>query len=364
MQNLGANFAGYMLLFLLLGVPIVLTVFNIAFLLFDKRISKRTKAIIDIEIFVLGILFTAFLAWVMGFSEWNESIYVGEWYTPVSFTALPTFIVLCVVAIVSYILPRIFSTALPPIIASLCYAGMFLGFVLTAVWGVQLSKNITDIFVIYLLLFPFNYLLCCIRLIRSTVREYSRAFGRIEYTHPVLKVCGRILGKAAGFVLVSFVLAIPLLLVVILILLLFGQKPDAVITAFTDTAEWTLSQQIPPPRLDYQGHYLCTVAACGDEKIVKPLRAGRRRGRLIVVNRQLLIANAFEDLIAQRTPRFHRWVRRVYDRCGLPLSRYITTKRRSNVVYVLMKPLEWLFLMVLYTFDAKPENRIAMQYIG
>jgi hypothetical protein len=28
----------------------------------------------------------------------------------------------------------------------------------------------------------------------------------------------------------------------------------------------------------------------------------------------------------------------------------------------LMKPLEWFFLLVLYTVDAKPENRIHMQY--
>lgn len=27
-----------------------------------------------------------------------------------------------------------------------------------------------------------------------------------------------------------------------------------------------------------------------------------------------------------------------------------------------MKPLEWLFLIVLYSVDTKPENRIAIQY--
>jgi hypothetical protein len=35
----------------------------------------------------------------------------------------------------------------------------------------------------------------------------------------------------------------------------------------------------------------------------------------------------------------------------------------SDFVYVIMKPAEWLFLLVLYTFDAKPENRIACQYL-
>lgn len=34
-----------------------------------------------------------------------------------------------------------------------------------------------------------------------------------------------------------------------------------------------------------------------------------------------------------------------------------------DLIYYLMKPLEWLFLLVLYLVDRKPENRIAMQYI-
>jgi hypothetical protein len=29
-----------------------------------------------------------------------------------------------------------------------------------------------------------------------------------------------------------------------------------------------------------------------------------------------------------------------------------------------MKPAEWFFLLVLYTFDKNPENRIAKQYIS
>lgn len=133
---------------------------------------------------------------------------------------------------------------------------------------------------------------------------------------------------------------------------------------FTETAEWTLSQKIPPPRLDYDGHYLCTVAACGDKRVVKPLRAGKRKNRLIVVNRQLLVANAFEELISEKAPKLHKLIRKAYDKFGLPISRYIVTKRRSDIVYFIMKPLEWFFVLVLYTFDTKPENRIHSQYLG
>lgn len=114
--------------------------------------------------------------------------------------------------------------------------------------------------------------------------------------------------------------------------------------------------KIPPLRLDYDGHYLCTVAACGDKSVVKPLRAGKRRGRLIVVNRQLLVANAFEDLIAERTPRLYRFVRNVYDKIGLPISKHITTARSSNVVYFIMKPLEWFLFWCFICLIVLPKT--------
>ena len=76
------------------------------------------------------------------------------------------------------------------------------------------------------------------------------------------------------------------------------------------------------------------------------------------------LGNAFEDLIREKTPRLHKLVRYVYDKYGYPLSRHINTTKKADFVYYLMKPLEWIFLLVLYTFDLKPENRISVQYTG
>ena len=82
------------------------------------------------------------------------------------------------------------------------------------------------------------------------------------------------------------------------------------------------------------------------------------------LNEKMEMLQDIEDLIAEKTPRVHKIIRKTYDRIGLPISKYITTKRRSNIVYFIMKPLEWLFVLVLYTFDTKPENRINSQYTG
>ena len=113
----------------------------------------------------------------------------------------------------------------------------------------------------------------------------------------------------------------------------------------------------------YDEHYLCTVAAGGHRKVVKPLRVGMRHGHRVLVNRQLCVANAFEQILEEKTPAIHRIiVRHIYDKTGYPLSRHIRTKWMADVIYFAMKPLEWLFLIVLYAVDVRPEDRIAVQY--
>jgi hypothetical protein len=166
---------------------------------------------------------------------------------------------------------------------------------------------------------------------------------------------------------VLFLLSIPVAALLMGLLILFGQEPDALIRAFTDTYRHTFSA------LDYEcanvhcgDHYLCSVAANGHEKIVKPQRYGRRNGAWITCNRQLLISNAFEQLIEEKAPKLHRIIRRNYNHVGRFIHRYygiFNVRFVSDIVYVLMKPFEWCFLITLYLFDKQPENRIHLQYI-
>ncbi|MGQ2982374.1 DUF6688 domain-containing protein [Flavobacterium sp.] len=166
---------------------------------------------------------------------------------------------------------------------------------------------------------------------------------------------------------ILLLLCLPLTVLVICLLLLFGQKPDSIIKAFTDTYRHGFSQ------LDYEcdkviceGHYLCTVAANGHQNIVKPQRLGIRNGGTIICNRQLLVSNAFEELLQDKMPRTHRYIRRNYNKVGNTIRRHyhvFDNKAVSDAIYLIMKPAEWIFIAVLYTFDKNPENRIAKQYI-
>jgi len=163
------------------------------------------------------------------------------------------------------------------------------------------------------------------------------------------------------------ILLIPLLAVLAAVLMLIGQKPDSFIRAFTDTYKQGLSQ------LDYEcanvecgGHFLCSVGANGHRRVVQPVRYGTRAGKKIICTRQLLISNAFEELLAQCCPAIHRGIRKNYNRVGKMIHRhyhFFAIKWVSDLIYILMKPAEWSFLLTLYIFTRKPENRIAQQYL-
>jgi len=164
------------------------------------------------------------------------------------------------------------------------------------------------------------------------------------------------------------VFCLPLLVLVGAILLLFGQQPDSIVRAFTDTYHQGLSQLNNECKgvICDRGHFLCTIAAKGHGSLVRPIRSGVRGGQTIKCNRQLLISNAFEELLEQRTPALHRRIRNLYNRIGNGIHRHYGVfdhKWVSDLIYVLMKPLEWFFLLVLYVFTKDPENRIGWQYL-
>jgi hypothetical protein len=200
--------------------------------------------------------------------------------------------------------------------------------------------------------------------LNDSLREFLIDQREKSYSNRFLRFLSQVYLKYERIPVAGMLFLFPVFVLVQLILVLLGQRPDSFIQVFLDTSSYTYSKMpVPPPEIvPGDGHYLCTVSAVGHKGLVKPLRSGIRHGERIVVNRQLLIANAFENILEQFTPNLHKRIRHFYDTFGYPISRHIKTKRSADIVYLLMKPLEWFFLLVLYTVDAKPENRIHMQY--
>ena len=187
---------------------------------------------------------------------------------------------------------------------------------------------------VYLYLFPINCILIAVKVIRRTIWQELYPDPGQEQAKDTLGKMKSLLRNSANWPWLAFLFMVPLLGILLLVLMLFGQEPDSIIKAWTETSQWTLSQKVSPQNLTYDEHYLCTAAAGGHPGIVKPIRRGVRHGHEVTVNRQLCVANAFEQILEERIPRLHRCIRNAYDRYGYPLARHINSPLAADVVYI------------------------------
>ncbi|MDQ2087272.1 hypothetical protein RBH29_12640 [Herbivorax sp. ANBcel31] len=406
MLNSIFNLLTIAILFLIFVIPFVITILNIINLIKKTPIKEN---VIDFITFFLGLPLTIILFNLLELKEYHEPLYTRtfefQFHTPISSEYMKIILLVGFISILGYWILRIHKKNMSPVKSILSISTIYLGIGLSILFIIQLSKNIFTsgymfpFEILFLSLFPLNYILCSVRLIRQVIflhvhNRTDNSFHRkkmlikntekeipslnseyqiekaesketqVMYKSKLLNLSYKILSKSVHWYTAAFILVIPVLGLLLGFLVLFGQSPDSIIKAFTQTSDWTLSQKISPPPIEYEGHYLCTVALKGHEKLVKPTRKGIRHGKTIIVNRQLCIANAFEQLIQEKAPLFHKSIRTIYNKYGYPLSRHIKTNWQADIIYILMKPLEWFFLIVLYTFDIKPENRIALQYIS
>lgn len=362
----GTFFLGAFLLY-----PIVLTLINLAALFIIPKDTVWRKNLKRFEYITLpfGLLCTVICISIMSGldlmmeAEWSEVLCNNEVHQPVWSQAWPTVIGLCAVGLIGYLmLSLIKMEKMPPLVIVLSMSAMYLGVSQCIMWCIQICSIEYGL----LCLYPFNCIIIAIKTIRCKIVEWNELEcqkNSSDEEAKVLNFFNRKLQNAVYWPVLAFILMWPLLGILLCILALFGQKPDHVIKAWTETADWRLSQRIAPQNVQYDEHYLCTVAAGGHAALVKPIRMGERHGHRVVVNRQLCIANAFEQILEEKTPGFHRFVRHIYDTYGFPIARLIRTKLAADIVYLLMKPLEWLFLITIYLCDVKPENRIAVQYL-
>lgn len=364
----------YIIFVLICGIfPFVVTAENIICLV-RKDTPQKKKHKWTLITLVAGTLLSAAVLSAISSFRWDEPVVIGEYFTELHEPFYEKNVLsLCLFALVAmvclYLLDR--GRVMPPLAAVICVSGVYGGIILGLFYISQLAVNILNdlnllVAVGYLILFPVNIFIISARVIRETVLLYTTYFREndIESKNRLDGFLRSSLEKAAGWVIFPLIGLIPFTGVLVCLCILCGQGPFGIIRAFTNTSDWTYSTMISPPPVEYEGHYLCTVAVNGHERVVKPLRLGVRHGVVIGVNRQLCAANAFEQLIEDKAPRLHRLVRHIYDKYGYPVSKHITTRLRADIVYILMKPLEWLFVAVLYLFDRDPESRIAVQYTG
>lgn len=312
-------------------------------------------------IYVLWLLLFLFLSSFFG-AEYTTAIDPadGESYTFISVQYWPTFLTYFLLFHIALGTLWVRRAKLPPLPLVLCLCFLYIGIVVNIGIASQVSSGESGDFV--LASFPLFSSLIAILVIGRTLMAVREELSTKTFRNRWLNKLNTLLSSHFTVLTWSVLLIFPVFVLITLLLMLFGQDYDSVAKGFTETTTWAFSQKEHPPYLEHTGHYLCTVAACGSPRLVKPLRWGKRGGRPIIVNRQLQIANAFEELVADFSPALHRFLRTNYDKYGYDLSQKINTPFASNLTYLLMKPLEWFFLLCLYTFCLHPEKKIEKQY--
>ncbi len=383
---LGTMFGVALGVFVLL--PAILTLIQIISLWWEVKGKEYLSEMRHLDLVTIGlgvlynILVLSMLDAVSFDSDWTVALYNTQKHTPIFTETYPTIWGIIAVAVLGYMIVHFIPLKkMPPLVFVLGLSTMYLGTGLSIFWFVQVFKG-RVLLEACLFLLPICCLCITARTVITKVKEWNRMKNLAEEDATeendergktkvfegkgtILHRCNQFLSDSRYWPVAAFLLMWPLLGILIGILVLFGQKPDAIIKAWTETSDWNLSQRVAPQNLYMDEHYLCTVAADGHKEIVKPIRLGVRHGHEVIVNRQLCVANAFEQVLEEKTPRFHKTVRGFYDKYGFPIGKLIMkSKVAADITYFIMKPLEWIFLMVLYLVDVNPENRIAVQYTG
>ncbi|MCI7442513.1 MAG: hypothetical protein MSA89_05445 [Clostridium sp.] len=367
------------LIFILFAPLYALGKFLIGFSKSNNKIINRIKKFFN-NFFLYSIyIFIGTLSCIISLIRNNSDVKAGNPITIYSNNLTPSTVhqsissqstisifIILFLGIISFFILKCFSEKLSPIIYVLFSSLLILNVIFTIIYIIQVWGHLSG-FNISMMLFGLITLnLFYLDELRTSLNLYieNELNNDRVYKNKLIFTLRKFTLNFRNIAITWAIFLFPLVLIIQLICILFGQTPTSLIDAFLHTSSYNLSN-IPAPEpiiLEYDGHYLCTVSVKGHKKLVKPLRYGIRHGHKIMVNRQLLIANAFENILEQYTPRLHKIIRNFYDKYGYPLSKHINTKLSADIIYILMKPLEWIFLFVLYTVDKHPEDRINVQY--
>jgi hypothetical protein len=88
--------------------------------------------------------------------------------------------------------------------------------------------------------------------------------------------------------------------------------------------------------------FIVTAASRGHEKFVGPFSEIERDGRKFFANRQLVTFWQFENLWQKFSPRSHKNFRWLYNRLGPQIAVKIKSAWLADLIFVLLKPVEWL----------------------
>jgi len=99
--------------------------------------------------------------------------------------------------------------------------------------------------------------------------------------------------------------------------------------------------------------FIVTAASCGHKNFVGPFVEVPHHGRKQQANRQLAVLWRFEEFWREQSKGSHAAFRCIYNRLGPKIARRINSPVRADIIYVAIKPAEFLAAVILKIADKK-----------
>lgn len=335
---------------------------SIRFVKSNVRHIKKGESLPIMPVEILGIIVFPILGHISLFAFNDEAELLDPKY-------IDTVWWVSILSALAYFASRLYKHVLPPLVLMLLPSLLVLGSVLALVQFVHfvpVALVAAAIFVFLIFVLPiFSLLQISILMsveVYALVQESKIQLLKINGKSPAVEwLINVYYGKNFWiYQLITFPLFIS---IVQFVLVLFSQKPDDIVQAFIESSDGVFSDGSCDECNRNNQEYICTIAGFGSAALVKPIHMGRRAGVDIRVNRQLKVCNAFEELMEERTPRMHRFLRKKYDDLQIPIHKWKNVKWAANGLFLFIKPMEWSFLVLLYLLEKNPEVRIGRQYL-
>ena len=238
----------YIIMGIIIFLPIVLVVLDVIFL-----IRRKEKGLLEFISFAIGGVYMAlaFLLWEL--PNYDEPLnYWGTApaHTPINYHYIGAICLFGGWSFISYFILKFSKRTLAPLKQAFFIAGVYIGIVIGLVWLVQLlcgatpqgiersllfddgSTGVIDftfdeddyVILFSLCVVPVIYIVHCICLLVRVVKEKAILQERVFYEKEWLNKINEILCKGANLFIGAVVFLIPVLGVLTIILILFGQQ--------------------------------------------------------------------------------------------------------------------------------------------
>lgn len=173
----------------------------------------------------------------MTFYDWSESLINSQKHALIWSGAYPTFFTLAALTLLALIIYSYRdANSLSPLANVFCISGILGGVVLLLVFDNQLQ--VASFHTFFLLIYS-------IYLLWVRIKEWQEDRTEISYENRLLQWLHQLLNQSRNWSWLAVLVALPTLALVVLVLMLFGQQPDSMIKAWTNTADWAFSQRSP-----------------------------------------------------------------------------------------------------------------------